>query len=83
MRKVVFSIEGNGPMLEIGKEYQITEYSGVNYYYLLENSYGMSAPIPGNKRIRSKVGKLVEITTRNQSNIAIVEFDEPDPDKRE
>lgn len=81
MRKLVFSIEDNGPMLEIGREYQVTEYSGVNYYYLLENSYGMSSPIPANRRLKCRAGRLVELTTRNQSNIAVMEFDESDPDR--
>lgn len=81
MRQLIFSIEDNGPMLEIGKEYQVIEYSGVNYSYLMENSYGMSSPIPPNRRLKCCVGKLVELTTKNQSNIAIMEFDEPDPDK--
>ena len=26
MRRVEFSIEDNGPMIEIGKEYEVTEY---------------------------------------------------------
>ena len=44
MRRIEFSIEDNGPMIEIGKEYEVTEYLSANYFYMLQDSLGMSAP---------------------------------------
>lgn len=40
MRRIEFSIEDNGPMIEIGKEYEVTEYLSANYFYMLQDSLG-------------------------------------------
>lgn len=76
MRLVEFSIEDNGVFLEIGKKYNISEFQSANYYYMIENAWGMSHPIPANQRIKSTCGILKEIKNTSRSKLAILEFDE-------
>ena len=76
MRRVNFSIEDNKPLIEIGREYEITEYLSAKYYYMLEDSLGMSAPIPLGERIKSKKGVVVEKKETERAKIAVLEFDE-------
>ncbi len=74
MRQEEFAIDQNH--LEIGKEYNIIEYGSGVYSYMIENSLGMSHPLPSAKRIKSKVGKCVEILDDRKIRAAILEFDE-------
>lgn len=76
MRRVEFSIEDNGPMIEIGKEYEVTEYLSTNYFYMLQDSLGMSAPIPLAQRLKSRKGVVVEKKNTPRSKIAVLEFPE-------
>lgn len=76
MRRIDFSIEDNEKFLEIGKIYEVTEFLSTNYFYMLENSYGMSPPIPLNQRLKSRHGKLVEIKQGKVLKLATLEFDE-------
>ncbi|MDC7290412.1 hypothetical protein NXH76_21725 [Blautia schinkii] len=76
MRLVEFSIEDNGVFLEIGKTYKINEFQSANYYYMLENAWGMSRPIPANQRLKSSCGILKEKKETLTSKLAILEFDE-------
>ncbi len=76
MVRLEFSIEDNGPMLEVGKEYEITEYLSANYFYMIENAWGMSAPVPLSKRLKSRRGKVVEKKKTARQNVAVLEFDE-------
>ena len=76
MRRVEFSIEDNGPMIEIGKEYEVTEYLSANYFYMMQDSLGMSAPIPLNQRLKTRKGVAVEKKNTERLKIAVLEFDE-------
>lgn len=76
MRQVEFSIEDNGPLLEIGKEYEITEYMSAHYFYMIQDALGMSAPIPVGQRLKSRKGIVVEKKHTARQNIAVLEFDE-------
>lgn len=76
MRLIEFSIEDNGQYLEIGKEYNINEFQSTNYYYMIENSWGMSKPIPATERLKTTRGILREKKDTVKSKIAIFEFDE-------
>lgn len=76
MRLIEFSIEDNGPYLEIGKEYNIIEYLSANYYYMIENAWGMSPPIPLNERLTSTRGVLKEKKDTARSKLAVFEFNE-------
>lgn len=76
MRRVEFSIEDNGPKLEIGKEYAIIEYQSANYFYMIEDALGMSSPIPLNQGLKSRKGIVVEKKKTARQNVAVLEFDE-------
>ncbi len=76
MRLMEFSIEDNGPMLEIGQIVEIKEYETTFYTYMLENSLGMSRPYPISERLLSRKGKIVEKKNTPRSKIAVLEFDE-------
>ena len=76
MRRVEFSIEYNGPTIEIGKEYEVTEYLSANYFYMMQDSLGMSAPIPINQRLKTRKGVAVEKKNTGRLNVVVLEFDE-------
>lgn len=76
MRLVEFSIEDNGQYLEVGKEYNISEFQSANYYYMIENAWGMSKPIPLSERLKSSRGILKEKKDTARSKLGIFEFDE-------
>lgn len=76
MRYMEFSIEDNGPMLEIGQIVEVKEYETTFYTYMIENSLGMSRPYPISERLMSRKGKVVEKKTTPRSKIAVLEFDE-------
>lgn len=76
LRRIEFSIEDNGPFLTVGKEYNIIECQSANYYYMIENAWGMSPPIPLNERLTSTRGILKEKKDTARSKLAIFEFDE-------
>lgn len=76
MRRLEFSIEDNGPRIEIGKEYEVTEYLSANYFYMIQDALGMSAPVPLNQRLKSKKGIAEEKKKTARQNIAVLEFDE-------
>ena len=74
MRREEFSIEDNE--LVIGLEYKIIEFTSVFYGYMIENSLGMSHPIPLGKRLKSSSGRCIEIQEDRPIRTAILEFDE-------
>lgn len=76
MRLMEFSIEDNGPLLEIGQIVEVKEYETTFYTYMLENSLGMSKPFPISERLLSRKGKVVEKKNTPRSKIAVLEFDE-------
>ncbi len=76
MRLMEFSIEDNGPLLEIGQIVEVKEYETTFYTYMLENSLGMSKPYPISERLLSRKGKVVEKKNTPRSKIAVLEFDE-------
>lgn len=76
MRLMEFSIEDNGQFLEVGKEYNVSEFQSANYYYMIENAWGMSRPIPPGERLKSTRGVLKEKKNTLTSKLAILEFDE-------
>lgn len=76
MRRIEFSIEDNGPNIEIGREYEVTEYLSANYFYMMENALGMSPPIPLNQRLKTRRGKVVEKKNTERLRIAVLEFEE-------
>ncbi|MDO4305531.1 MAG: hypothetical protein Q4C77_01755 [Eubacteriales bacterium] len=76
MRLMEFSIEDNGPMLEIGQIVEVKEYETTFYTYMIENSLGMSRPYPLSERLLSRKGKVVEKKNTPRSKIAVLEFDE-------
>ena len=76
MRRVEFSIEDNGPSIEIGKEYEVVEYLSANYFYMMENALGMSPPVPLNQRLKTRKGKVVEKKNTERLKLAVMEFDE-------
>lgn len=76
MRLMEFSIEDNGPMLEIGQIVEVKEYETTFYTYMIENSLGMSRPYPVGERLMSRKGKVVEKKDTPRSKIAVLEFDE-------
>ena len=76
MRLMEFSIEDNGPMLEIGQIVEVKEYETTFYTYMIENSLGMSRPYPISERLMSRKGKVVEKKNTPRSKIAVLEFDE-------
>lgn len=76
MRRIDFSIEDNGPLLEIGKVYTVTEFLSAKYYYMMEDSLGMSPPIPLDKRLKTNKGKLIELKQGKVLKLAVLEFDE-------
>lgn len=76
MRLMEFSIEDNGPLLEIGQIVEVKEYETTFYTYMLENSLGMSKPFPISERLLSRKGKVVEKKNTPRYKIAVLEFDE-------
>lgn len=76
MRLMEFSIEDNGPMLEIGQFVEVKEYETTFFTYMIENSLGMSRPYPASERLMSRRGKVVEKKDTPRSKIAVLEFDE-------
>lgn len=76
MRLMEFSIEDNGPLLEIWQIVEVKEYETTFYTYMLENSLGMSKPFPISERLLSRKGKVVEKKNTPRSKIAVLEFDE-------
>ena len=76
MRRVEFSIEDNGPSIEIGKEYEVVEYLSANYFYMMENALGMSPPVPLNQRLKTRKGKVEEKKNTERLKLAVLEFDE-------
>lgn len=76
MRRIDFSIEDNEKFLEIGQTYEVTEFLSANYFYMLENAYGMSPPIPLNQRLKTNRGKLIEIKQGKVLKLATLEFNE-------
>lgn len=75
MRLMEFSIEDNGPMLEIGQMVEIKEYETTFYTYMIENSLGMSRPYPASERLMSRKGRVVE-KKESPRKIAVLEFEE-------
>lgn len=73
MRRLEFSIESND--VEIGKTYKVIEYTSTFYSYMMEDSLGMSHPIPFSERLKTNQGKVVEIKN-DKIRSAILEFDE-------
>lgn len=76
MRFMEFSIEDNGPMLEIGQEVEIKEYETTFFTYMIADALGMSRPYPASERLKSRKGKVVEKKTTPRSKIAVLAFDE-------
>lgn len=75
MRLMEFSIEDNGPMLEIGQMVEVKEYETTFYTYMIENSLGMSRPYPASERLMSRKGRVVE-KKESPRKIAVLEFEE-------
>lgn len=76
MRLMEFSIEDNGPMLEIGQYVEVKEYVTTFYTYMIADALGMSRPYPASERLMSRRGKVVEKKNTARSKIAVLEFDE-------
>lgn len=75
MRLMEFSIEDNGPMLEIGQWVEVKEYETTFYTYMIADSLGMSRPYPASERLKTRKGKVIEKRTTPRK-IAVLEFDE-------
>ncbi len=77
MRTIKFHIENNGHMLSINQIVEVKEYkASSNYFYVIENSIGMSKPFSVRERLNSSKGKVLEIKNDGKFNIAVLEFDE-------
>ncbi len=77
MRTMEFTIEDNGPMLEIGQIVEVKEYFTANQYsYMIEPALGMSRPYPPSEKLNATEGKVLEKKRTKRFNIAILEFDE-------
>lgn len=77
MRTMEFTIEDNGPMLEIGQIVPVKEYvTASNYSYMIEPALGMSKPYPPGERLKSETGKVLEKKRTEKFNVAVLEFDE-------
>jgi hypothetical protein len=73
-----FTIEDNGPMLEIGQIVPIKEYySASGYTYMIEPALGMSRPYPIGQKLNATHGKVLEKKKTERFNIAVLEFEEP------
>lgn len=77
MRTMEFTIEDNKDKLEIGQEVNIIESKlPSSYYYSIENAIGMSANFANSKRLKTRVGTVMEIKETPRFNIAVLEFNE-------
>ncbi|WP_373213921.1 hypothetical protein [Ruminococcus sp. 5_1_39BFAA] len=76
MRTMEFSIEDNGPMLEVGRVYEVKEFETSFYTYMIEDALGMSKPYPASERLKSRSGKVIEKKETDRFKIAVLEFDE-------
>lgn len=76
MRTMEFKMERTN-LLNIGDLVEISE--GVlpsNYYYVIEPSVAMSGNFPFDQRLKSKEGKVIDITENARGFYVIVEFQE-------
>lgn len=80
MRKMEFKMERQG-LLEVGQEITVTE--GLlpsNYYYTIDPSLAMSPNIPFRYRLKTRVGRVVDIQENPRGFYVTAEFDEPEVD---
>lgn len=78
MRKMEFKMERPG-LLEVGQEITVTE--GLlpsNYYYTIDPSLAMSGNIPFRYRLKSNIGKVIDIVENARGFYVTAEFDEPE-----
>jgi hypothetical protein len=77
MRTMEFTIEDNGPKLEVGQIVNVKEfYCPAGYTYMIEHALGMSSPYPLGQRLNTTQGKVLEKKRTERFNVAILEFDE-------
>ncbi len=77
MRKMEFTIENNGHALTIGSEVNVIESKlPTSYYYTIEHALGMSTNFTNGDRLKTTVGKVLEIKATPRFNIAVLEFNE-------
>lgn len=82
MRRMEFKMERQG-LLEEGQDVTVTE--GLlpsNYYYTIDPSLAMSGNIPFRFRLKSRVGRVLEIQENPRGFYVTVEFDEPEVDMK-
>ena len=66
-------------LLEVGQDITVTE--GLlpsNYYYTIDPSLAMSGNIPFRYRLKSKMGKVIDIVENARGFYVTAELDEPE-----